>query len=343
MFYWQSDRPYTHQQINEIFLQRRLSYKKEELIEVIQKVMHQKVVKLDPPINQGSVNLVCPFVLSNDFEGVIRVHPPQANNSYFHVEKLVMDLASKNGVPTAEVLTVDDTREIAPFDYMIMTKIQGEVLRVTIEHNPDIHPIYLNQIGKYMALIHQISTVGYGFFDNNLAAKGVLRGQYLSNEDHYQSALDLDKHFHFKEDVHFDIELVEKSFQILERNIKVAECKNPVLIHNDIADWNTVVSNNIVTGIMDWDECFSGDPVFEFATLGLFYDGYQMKEILDGYKKILDLPPDFNDKIDLYTLRYIINKSKIALTKIKYAEKTSMHAWLAGAKDKLIKIIEKIG
>lgn len=339
MFYWQSDRPYTQIEINDIFLERTKYFNNEQIVSVIERSLNQKVKKLEDYINQGSINLVCPFILSDGFRGVLRAHPPKAKNSYFHVEKMVMDLAIKHNVPTASVLLVDDTRRYADFDFMIMQRVNGIVLRNDLEVHPDRHSSYLRQLGKYLAKLHQIVTTRYGFFDNELAKKKILAGQYSSNQEHYLSALDLDETYHATNDEYFNKDLIRRSFNIIRDNVKTAECQKPVLIHNDVADWNTIVSNGVVTGLMDWDESFSGDPVFEFATLSLFYSEEQMKDILEGYQEVYPLPTDYHTKYPLYTLRYIINKSKIALTKIKYVEKTSMYSWLANANKKLVKIV----
>lgn len=335
MFYWQSDRPYTPEQINSIFLERKKTFNPEEVKNAAAHAMNEPITHLEEPINQGSVNLVCPFTTKSGREGVIRVHPPQVKNEYFFSETEAMRAAATVGVPVPEIILVDDTRKYAPFDYMVMTRVPGEVMRPAVERDPTLHPSYLKQIGRYLGMLHSLSTTGYGFFDNDQAKKGTLAGIDSKNEEHFLAALDLDKKFHSENPGNFDAKSIELALKILEENSSIAKCDNPTLIHNDIADWNTVVLGDNVTGILDWDECFSGDPVFEFATLSLFYPDEKMTFIKDGYKEVRPLPADYDDKFDLYVLRYIINKSKIAITKIKYAEKTSMREWLANANAKL--------
>ncbi len=342
MFYWQADRPYTHEEINKIFLERKNSFDKDEIMRAAANAMGENILDLKDPINQGSVNLVCPFITISGKQGVIRVHPPLVRNEYFYAESCAMKTAKSYGVSTADTILVDDSRNIVPFDYMVMSKIPGEVMRPAIERNPEMHPIFLKQIGQNLAKLHKIETEGFGFFDNKLAKNGILCGTKKSNKDHFLSAIDLDEDYHANNISIFEPTLIKKSIKLIKSMSDLADCKNPTLIHNDIADWNTVVDGNKVTGILDWDECFSGDPVFEFATLSLFYNDEKMESILSGYRENISMPLDYVDKFDIYVLRYILNKSKIAITKIKYSEKTSMKSWLENANIKMHQIVQRL-
>lgn len=156
MFYWQSDRPFTQEEINSIFLQRKSTYSRDEVIKVACQVMNEEILVLEDPINQGSVNIVSPFTTISERQGVIRVHPPQVKNGYFFVEAEVMKLAQKYGIPTPNIIKVDDSRNIAPFDYMVMERVLGEVMRPVVEKEPQLHASYLNQIGEYLGKLHKI-------------------------------------------------------------------------------------------------------------------------------------------------------------------------------------------
>lgn len=341
MFYWQSDRPYTANQINSIFLQRTRSYNKNDLIRAASHAYQEEISSLNDPINFGSVNIVCPFVTLSGKEGVIRAHPSQVTNEYFYAESEAMKLAASVGVPVPETIAVDTSRSIVPFDYMVTSRVPGEVMQLAVERDSSLYVPFLRQIGVVLGKLHTINTNGYGFFDNNQAQEGILRGVHASNQDHYLAALESDTQFYENNQDWIDIKLVRQAIRILQSNAEAAKCDKPTLIHNDIADWNTVVDNTQVTGILDWDECFSGDPVFEFATLSLFYNKFQLEMILDGYQESNRLPHDYGNKIDLYTLRYIISKSKISINKLKSVEKESTRKRFNQAVDKLGQLINK--
>jgi len=91
-------------------------------------------------------------------------------------------------------------------------------------------------------------------------------------------------------------------------------CDSPVLIHNDIADWNTLSDGKQVTGIIDWDECFSGDPVMDFSAYSLFFGEPRMTWFKEGYSETNTLPEQFEDKFQLFKLRYLVSKLKLRVT-----------------------------
>lgn len=339
MFYWQSDRPYTAEQIKTIFLDRKDDYDRSALAMAASISMGEKVLKLGDPVNFGSVNIVCPFTTVAGREGVIRAHPKQVKNEYFFAESKAMDLAHSVGVPVPETIDIDDSKTKFEFDYMVTTMINGQVMQAAVEAFPSVHHVYLRQIGRYLGKMHTLNTSGYGFFDNELARKGVLRGIHSQNEEHFIAALDLDEYFYQQYPGWVDSNLIKKSIAILKSKTHLAKCDKPTLIHNDVADWNVVVDRDSVAGILDWDECFSGDPVFEFATLSLFYSDQQMASIKQGYQEVKDLPIDYDEKFSLYVLRYIINKSKISIKKLSSFEKESTRNRLNIAITKLKRLV----
>ncbi len=340
MFYWQADRPFTVDEIKTIFLDRKLDYSPSDLAKAASHAMAEELVMHDP-INHGSVNIVCPFTTSSGKEGVIRAHPKQVKNEYFFSESEAMKLAYTAGVPVPNTVLVDDSRKIVPFDYMVTTRISGIVMKPAVQQDPSLHPIFLKQIGMYMAKLHSIKTQGYGFFDNEQARVGKLIGLYDSNEKHYMAALDLDEEFHLANSNHVGLELIVKAFKILKENAAIASCDQPTLVHNDIADWNTVVEGDQVTGILDWDECFSGDPVFDFATTSLFYTDDQMEILKSGYQQISKLPTNYEEKFTLYLIRYVMSKSKIAIKQLNSRQNDFMKLWLENAVQKLQMAIKK--
>lgn len=343
MFYWQSDRPYTVDEIKTIFLDRKNDYKPSDLTKAASHAMGEQIV-LHDPINHGSVNIVCPFTTESGIEGVIRAHPKQIKNEYFYSEAEAMKLASTVGVPVPKTILVDDTRKTVPFDYMVTTRISGIVMKPAVLQNPSLYPVFLKQIGMYLAKLHSVKTQGYGFFDNEQARTGKLIGIDHSNEQHYLAALDLDEAFHMSNSSHIGIDLITKAFKVLKANIALARCDNPSIVHNDIADWNTVVDGDLVTGILDWDECFSGDPIFDFATTSLFYTDEHMEILKSGYQQISKLPNNYDKKFDLYVIRYVMSKSKIAIKQLNTRQNDFMKQWLENAVKKLnlaINIFEK--
>lgn len=340
MFYWQSDRPYSVEEIKEIFLARKDNYSRVDMIKAAEHASGEPIAELQDPINHGSVNIVSPFITKSGRQGIVRAHPQQVKNEYFFAEREAMKAAKSVGVLVPDTWLVDDSRSVVPFDYMVMSRVKGKVLKDAVASNPSLHQILLIDLGRQLGKIHQYKSTGFGFFDNEKAKAGELVGIRARNQDHFTAALDLDEEFHRANSQYLGLDLINKSFDLLKKNIDTAQCDHPTIVHNDIADWNTVVDGDKVTGILDWDECFSGDPVFDFATMSLFYTDEQMSHIIKGYDETNRLPVDYQSKFNLYVARYVISKSKIAIKQLNSRQNDFMQSWLANAVNKLKEIVK---
>lgn len=315
MFYWQTNRRITAKQQQEIFLTRHARLNENLLRQAVSAGMKTagfsgddtNVATFDPIFALGSVNTVVPVILQSGRSIAIRMHPSEVKNGYFWVEALATKLAKAIGVPTYTCLVVDDTRQSVPFDYMIMTREPGKPMQELRPMPVDLEEQLVTQTGRYAALIHSIRPEGFGFFRNDIAKKkGKLVGQYDSLEEHIRAAL--------KEDLAFlvdtqTISLVQsKTIELLfHRHASLLTGVTPVLIHNDIADWNQLTDGAHVTGMMDWDECVGGDPIMELSAYSLFFGQPRMDWFIRGYEEIRKLG-QWKETFELFKLRYLVSK-----------------------------------
>lgn len=317
MFYWQTNRKITAKEQKEIFLDRHRIVKKEETKQAIEYGMQRagksssdaRVVDMDEPIDFGSVNSVIRATLFDGTKIVVRIHPHFVKNGYFFAESLASKKAKNLGVPAFDTYFIDDSQSKFEFDFMIMEALPGKTMqKFYLEKSFTNEEAIIKETGKYLALIHQVETKGFGFFLNKEAKeKKQLIGQYLKFQDHIFAALDEDLNFLLESKTFFEKE-AENIKEIFKNNINLMNCKNPVLIHNDLADWNQMSDGKKVTGIVDWDECFSGDPVMDFAAYNLFFGEPRMSWLKKGYQEITNLPENFEEKFQLFKLRYLVSK-----------------------------------
>ena len=317
MFYWQTNRKITAKQQKEVFLDRNQSVKKEEakaaieygMIQAGKKKSEVKVIELSDPIEFGSVNSVLKATLADGTKIVIRIHPHFVKNGYFWAEKVATSEAKRMGVPTFDTYFIDDSQTKFSFAFMIMEALPGKTLQEftrtgSMEHEKKL----IKETGKYVALIHQVHPKGFGFFDNQKAKlDGILQGQYEQFKDHIYAALDEDLSFL----IEYHVLTKDQSLmiqRIFDKNQPLMNCKKPSLIHNDIADWNLLSDGKHITGIIDWDECFAGDPVMDFSAYSLFFGEPRMSWFKEGYEEISKLPKQFEEKFQLFKLRYLISK-----------------------------------
>lgn len=315
MFYWQTNRPLTAVETKDIFISRHHKISSSTIRKIISYGMQKagfrgeniKVKKLGKIIKQGSVNTVIPAELASGQEVVIRIHPENVKNGYFYAEKVATSLVRKIGIPVYKTIYVDDIQSRFPYDFMIMSREKGCPIQDINLSDSNLEQKLVVETGKYAALIHKIKPKGFGFFNNQIAkSKNVLIGQYKSFKEHIFAALFEDLKF-LTDNRLFKLNQSKKIEKLFKSNSKLMNIKKGSLIHNDIADWNELSDRKHVTGIMDWDECFSGDPIMELSAYSLFYGEPRLTWFKEGYNQINELEEN-EDKFQLFKLRYLISK-----------------------------------
>lgn len=315
MFYWQTNRKISAEQTKEIFMNRSRTVNEEDIKKAVRVGMEKAgysgadldVQTMHAIIKQGSVNIVMPITLKSGLDIVIRMHPYGIKNGYFWVEKMVTQLARECGVLTYETIVVDDTHSEVPFDYMIMSRIVGKPIQDLLPLSPELEKTLIAETGKQAALIHMVKPSGFGFFSNARArTENKLVGQYDTFEEHLRAALNEDLVYLHQHQV---ITTPQKHAieKIFDSGKGLMQCEKGVLIHNDIADWNQMSDGVHITGMMDWDECFSGDPLMELAAYSLFFGEPRLTYFKEGYNQIGKLEEN-EDKFQLFKLRYLISK-----------------------------------
>lgn len=315
MFYWQTNRRISATQQQHIFLTRHARLNEDLLQKAVVAGMKRagffgddtRVASHLPIIAFGSVNTVVPVVLKSGREVVIRMHPPEVKNGYFWVEAVATKLAKALGVPTYTCLVVDDRRKNVPFDYMIMTRESGQPMQGLRPLGVELEERLVRETGRYAAMIHGIVPEGFGFFRNDIAKRqGRLVGQYKTLRQHIEAGLAQD--LRFLTNVGTITSAQHKTIESLfQMHTNLMSIKQPVLIHNDIADWNQLSDGKRITGMMDWDECVGGDPIMELAAYSLFFGEPRMHWFIRGYEEVRKLD-DWKEKFEFFKLRYLVSK-----------------------------------
>ena len=204
MFYWQTNRPLTAQETKRVFMDRHDNIDVLILKKMVDSGMKgagfsgadTKFEESAPIIRSGSVNSVIPILLRSGRKIVLRIHPKNVKNGYFWVEKVATSLALKKSIPTYETLFVDDSQENVPFDFMILSAVNGQPMKNFNPFTPDLEKKLVMETGKYAALIHSITPNGFGFFSNQIAQKEhKLVGYCTSFKEHLFAAMEEDLRF----------------------------------------------------------------------------------------------------------------------------------------------------
>lgn len=320
IFYWQTDRILSPEDYARIFLKRH-DVPEKELVNVLTRgitsISGQKRIIIEPAdenVLKGNVNIVRK-VMINGKKYVVRIHPRDVKNGYYFVEKIALDRAKEEGVPTPKVLEIHLASHEKDMDFMLTTVSSGITMDVFLQKNASNENTLLFDAGVNMAKIHQVKVKRFGAFDNDIAKKsGILAGLHPTYRDFILTGLDenLERLVRFRIVSQPRAKAMKNVFGV--RNFEPID--GPRLIHNDFADWNLLTDGSVLTGVLDWDECHGGDPIADLACWSTFYNIERMEQFLKGYTSIATLPKDYDDRFHYYRLRYTI--SKMALRAKRY-------------------------
>lgn len=310
VFYWQTDREITPEDFDRIFLKRH-RVQDEELLTIVKNGIHSisinaiELIPADENVIKGNVNIVRK-VLINGKEYVVRMHPKEVKNGYFYVEKLILDKAKAHGLPVPQILEIHEATDGNDMDFILMTVAPGITMDVHLSKDNSKEDELLFNVGATMAKVHKINVSGFGPFDNEKAKRGILVGLHKTNMDFMKTALEenLQRLINLSVSTAEDVGTMQKIMGYYSFEPE----NDPVLIHNDFADWNLLTDGKAITGILDWDEACGGDNVADLACWSMFFTIERYDAFLSGYKSVTKLPEDYELRFHYYRLRYAISK-----------------------------------
>jgi aminoglycoside phosphotransferase (APT) family kinase protein len=242
------------------------------------------------------------FVVNNQwvirFDGIIN-----DGVSRFWGEKRAYDALRAAGIPAPEVIAVDDTHTLAPYDYVIMTKIEGAPLIdcwSSLSAPQREQTAY--QAGCLLARMHGITFDTFGKL--------------------YGSGRIFDTWYGYVQDyvVRFGGEAVDKgqiSSVLYDRIQAVLTQYQPTfdrlargsLVHWDYHFGNLLQQDDAISGILDFEWALSGDPAHDFNRRDQWEDDCpgSRAPLYAGYTSVRPLEDDHDLRVSLYQLIWFID------------------------------------
>lgn len=228
------------------------------------------------------------------------------------IEKLVSDLARKNGIKSNNILHVDCTRKKYAFDFQIQEKLIGE----NPEHNfrgtqKDYDKISF-ELGQIIAKLSLVTFDGFGRFDKKIAlAENRLVTTMKSNYEYITLELDTQIQEILKAKL-IDSKRAEAIIKVFEKSKDLLDIKQGSMVHYDLADHNLFYdpTSFSIVGIFDWEAVCVSDPLLDLASAPTWKTLYERESLLiEGFKSITKLPDNYKEKMNLYRLRTVIWKA----------------------------------
>lgn len=224
-------------------------------------------------------------------------------DSRFRKEKYVIDLIRKNtDVPVPNIYAWDNSREILPFEYMILSKLDGSNMNDIYESfKLDERSFIAEKMGEYLAKIHSIKFEWFGSLMGS-SITTVKDDYFKFLNDNFRGTLSgIPEIEEIKDDI---MTFVEDNTHLL--NIDVT----PSLIHNDYHLGNVMGYETKITGIIDFEASKAGHNEQDLIIPKWWiFEKCRGAEspFFEGYKKYGNFNNDFDKRTKLYELRTAVD------------------------------------
>lgn len=206
--------------------------------------------------DQGWVNVT---VFVNE-SWVVRFNARDIQLPKFQREKKSFEVL-KGIVPVPELVVFDDSKKLAPYDYMICKKITGKNLEKEWPALSESDRLSLaQQAGKILRKIHSVGTQEFG----ELSDQGPFP-QTKSWADYIRFTLN----YHLKEASElqlFSPDELQGFLNFFEQREKVLlKINASQMVHGDFHFGNLLFSENKITGVLDFEWALCGDPLMDIC------------------------------------------------------------------------------
>jgi aminoglycoside phosphotransferase (APT) family kinase protein len=179
-------------------------------------------------------------------------------------------------VPVPAVVRADFTRRLIGSDYLLMTELPGANWAAQRERIVGADRDRLRtELGAVTAALHGITGTSFGYPQDEPAP--TWRAAFTGMLD----AL-------FADALRFDVPLPESTRRVrsaMARHLYLLDdVATPALVHFDLWAGNILVHDGRLTGVVDGERAFWGDPLAELASVSLFGDVEQDAAFVAGYR-----------------------------------------------------------
>jgi aminoglycoside phosphotransferase (APT) family kinase protein len=172
------------------------------------------------------------------------------------------------GVPVPEVFAVGS--DVIPGrQHLVMSTIPGQTWwELEPAPSPAVRASLRRALGRFVALAHQASCDGFGY----MFGREHLRGTTWPDAFERMIGALLDDACQFGTQLPVSPDEIRE--MVTGHRTALSEVERPVVVHFDLWDGNVLVNGDetghVITGIIDAERAFHGDPLFELPSLTVF-------------------------------------------------------------------------
>ena len=251
------------------------------------------VIKSSDIIPIGQVNEVYDISLENRESVIVRIS--KRGGDILEHERWALDEARKTGVPTPTTLLIE---HISLGQDMIAITVQEKIKGTPLAGLSETEKQQiLGKVGAIISKIHEVKTIGYGW--TSVEGQGMYASwdQYLtkilSKSDRLLEVADRNK---------TDQIVIVRALQFIEAN-RGAYAGDARLVHRDLGPNHFLVEDRRVIGVIDFENCIGGDPVYDLARWDLLYGHeYSTDAVKEGYTNQEIIQNNYDLRMKLYKI-----------------------------------------
>jgi aminoglycoside phosphotransferase (APT) family kinase protein len=242
------------------------------------------------------------------FEGpyppvVLKVYPDGLHWKMQKEANVISLVQPRLSVPIPRVLLADDSKQIVALNFILMTKLDGEILAglEPMLTSDELLASYC-QIGKLLRQLHHLPMNAFGYIGHN----GIVT-EHATNQAYVSKQFDQKlKEFAERGGADGLARRVKETFA--RRAHLLQECTHPVLCHNDLHAGNLLVDFTAgsprLTGVLDFEGALAGDPLMDVAKAVYYLSDDTKAALLDGYGDMGRR--HWSETLDLYHLYFVL-------------------------------------
>ncbi|MEW9701718.1 phosphotransferase family protein [Paenibacillus sp. SI8] len=216
-------------------------------------------------LSDGWANMAYSILLDDGRDVVLKVAPSkdrllmrcEKNNMSTEVEALRI-VAQTEGLPVPRIYAYDPSCSLISSEYFFMEYVKGTPLNkvkssLTVEEKEKIE----KQLGVYSSWIHTYKSTQFGYFNKEGGRKMTWSEAFVAMiDDVLSDGKDADVILPVPYSV------IEK--EIIRNQDALSDVKDACLVHWDLWDGNVFIHEGDVSGIVDFERAFWGEPLIEF-------------------------------------------------------------------------------
>ncbi len=234
---------------------------------------------------------------------ILKVYPDSLRWKMQKEANVTALLHGRVAVPVPHVLLADDSQSLLGFNFVLMSKLRGSVLR---RLEPTLTPsqqasVYM-QIGHLLREFHRIPMDAFGY----IGANGI--GTAHSTNYNYLSFQFDKKLEEFSNHGGAPVLAQRIGRYAAERAHLLEECCHPVLCHNDLHSGNLLADTSEarvrLSGVLDFEGALAGDPLMDVAKALYYLSNETRNSLLQGYGDMGR--PHWSQTLDFFHLYFVL-------------------------------------